>query len=230
MKSILYYLPILLLFSVFSCRNENRSSLPVQTDYALEFQKDILSDSDLQNTLSQLSLGNSVKKIDFGLVRRSKEDEHPWYFVYYTYKHKELDVRNIFPKDSTYWHSKVLVKFPNDVFEKTEYQKITDFYDIHNTLSSFTEFALQKKNERLKYIEYRDCREDIPFVNMYVVLRRENRFFLIVHAPDYSNKEYADWLSKKFRGTVNTEKYYDIGQNWVLYTFRSKEAFSIYEQ
>lgn len=229
MESVIYYLSILLLFSVFSCRNANRNSFPVQTDYALEFQKDILSDSDLQNTLSLLSLGNSVKKIDFGLVRCSQEEEHPWYFVYYTYKRRELDERTISPKDSTYWHSKVLVKFPNDVLDKTEYQKITDFYIIHNTLSSFAEYALHKNNERLKYIEYRDCRADIPFANFYVVLCKEKSYYILVHASNYSSKEYVDWLTKLFRGTVNTEKYYDIGQNWVLYTFRNNNAFSCYE-
>lgn len=192
-------------------------------------QMEILSDSAIQEALYQLTSDKSVIYIYAGMPR-TKESAYPYRSVLYSFIHKNADdYRFINVHDSTYWdhrpdsilsnNDSTKLKYTPDILDKEELKRISDFFLIHNSLT------LLSKNEWTPYIEYWNYRSKYSFVWTEVTIKRNGTHYVLLYAPDYSNREYIDWLNKELGRTVNTEIYYDIGHHWALYTLKNQSYY-----
>lgn len=192
-------------------------------------QMEILSDSAIQEALYQLTSEKSVICIFAGMPR-TKEGASPFRGVWYSNnRNKDENYRYINTYDSVYWvgrpdttgsySNSVKHKFTPGLMDKDESKRLSDFFLIHNALTQLS------KNEWTPYIDYTNYRPKFSFVWTEVTIKRNGLHYELLYAPDYSNREFIDWLSTELGRTVKTEKYYDIGHHWALYTLKNQSFY-----
>lgn len=188
-----------------------------------ELKEMILTNEDLQDAMMVISEDTLFRSVESTLHRYWDGSNPPLYFLSTKKKQNfslEFETKRIILRRERNFN--VWVDVSNSTnFNADSLFILNSFFELHNSLMVFSKYGCNP------YLRYWDI-DDNAFIDKVIVLYYKHNHYILVKTPDASSLECQQWLSNKFKQTVNENSKIPFFQDWMLYCFKNNDYFRHY--